>query len=465
MTSSLCTVPGIIVLSAASFWLTENVCASGDTTESSVGSETRSNPDPRIDALLDEVRSLRDEVQHLRAKTDEPWLTEHRADEVRALVQDVLADADTRASLLADGMTAGWDHGFFLASADGNFKLKVGGYLQYRYVLNSQDNSPVDDNRGGFENTRTRLKFAGHVGDPTWIYYILGDFSRDGGKFKLKDAYMGHAFDDSGWTVVAGQFKVPMLREELVSDVYQLPVSRSLVWSEFTAGRTQGAALDYRGDRVHFVAGYTDGHPATGGFNSPALARDTEYALTARVEVLLEGDWSQFKDLTSFPDERRAIMLGGAVHYQDGEYGTADDELEVLQWTIDVSAEFGGANIFAYVVGRHLDSTTVELDQYAFVVQGGYFLADDWEIFGRYEWADDDGLSAEDLSVVTVGVNRYFHQHQVKWSTDIGFGLDEVTTTWGDGFIGDGGDITGWRTDSAGSDGQVVIRSQLQFVV
>ena len=78
-------------------------------------------------------------------------------------------------------------------------------------------------------------------------------------------------------------------------------------------------------------------------------------------------------------------MLGAAVHYQDGEYGTADDELEVLQWTIDVSAEFGGANIFAYVVGRHLDSTTIGLDQNAFVVQGGYFLADDWEIFSRYE--------------------------------------------------------------------------------
>ena len=82
MTSSLCTVPGIIVLSAAAFWLTENACASGDTTESLVGSENRSNPDPRIDALLHEVRSLRDEVQHLRGKTDQPWLTERRADEV-----------------------------------------------------------------------------------------------------------------------------------------------------------------------------------------------------------------------------------------------------------------------------------------------------------------------------------------------------------------------------------------------
>ncbi len=55
MISSQCSLGGIIVLSAAAFWLTENAGASGDTTESSVGSEKRSNPDPRIDALLDEV--------------------------------------------------------------------------------------------------------------------------------------------------------------------------------------------------------------------------------------------------------------------------------------------------------------------------------------------------------------------------------------------------------------------------
>ena len=40
------------------------------------------------------------------------WLTEQRADEIRGLVQDVLADADTRASLLQSGTSAGYDDGF-----------------------------------------------------------------------------------------------------------------------------------------------------------------------------------------------------------------------------------------------------------------------------------------------------------------------------------------------------------------
>ena len=49
------------------------------------------------------------------------WMTEERAEEVRSLVRDVLADADTRASLLQSGMTAGYDDGFMIGSTDGNF--------------------------------------------------------------------------------------------------------------------------------------------------------------------------------------------------------------------------------------------------------------------------------------------------------------------------------------------------------
>jgi hypothetical protein len=80
--------------------------------------------DAEIDELRSEVSHLRDTVAELRSTVQEfqagdDWLTQQRADEIRGLVRDVLADADTRASLLQDGMTAGWDKGFFLGSADG----------------------------------------------------------------------------------------------------------------------------------------------------------------------------------------------------------------------------------------------------------------------------------------------------------------------------------------------------------
>lgn len=405
------------------------------------------------------------EIARLRALVGENWMTEQRADQIRELVSDMLADADTRASLLENGALAGWDNGFFIASADGNFKLNIGGNIQFRYIFNDQDNAPEDEDntRFGFENTRTQLIFTGHVINPNWIYRVQGNFSRDGGDMFLEDAYLGHAFGN-GWTALAGQFRVPMLREFLVTEPRQQFVERSLVHQEFTAGRTQGAALDYRGEQFHLTMGYTDGHPASGGFNHTALSLDTEYSLTARLEGLFAGTWDQFNEYASWPGEDFGMLFGGAVHYQQAEYGTTDDNLEVLQWTLDASAKFGGANLFAYVVGRHLDDNVMlERDQYGIVIQGGFFLTDDVDIFARYEWGDDD-TGAEDLSVITAGVNWYFAKHRLKWTNDIGYGLNEVSETWGDGFLGLGGSIAGWRTDSPGSHGQIVIRSQMQLL-
>ena len=72
----------------------------------------------RLDAVQMDTEGMRDELDALKAE-DLDWLTEERADEIRGLVQDVLADADARNSLVGDGLLGGWSDGFFLASSDG----------------------------------------------------------------------------------------------------------------------------------------------------------------------------------------------------------------------------------------------------------------------------------------------------------------------------------------------------------
>ncbi|MHC4992220.1 MAG: porin, partial [Planctomycetota bacterium] len=202
-----------------------------------------------VDALRSEVASLRAELDALKSQ-DEKWLTEKRSDEIRALVHDVLADADTRSSLLQDGMTAGWDKKFFLASADGNFRLNIEGQLQVRFVYNHQETasgSSTDGDRWGFENRRTKLKFSGHVVDPSWQYLVQGAFDRDGGEFVLEDVEISKDLGN-GWAVRFGQFKGPFMREELTSSKRQLAVERSLVNEAFNQDRTQGVELGYTTD-------------------------------------------------------------------------------------------------------------------------------------------------------------------------------------------------------------------------
>ena len=80
-------------------------------------------------------------ITELSASQNADWMTEQRAEQVRGLVQDVLADADTRASLQGSGMTAGYDGGFVINSNDGNWSLKINGLLQNRWVLShTKDN-------------------------------------------------------------------------------------------------------------------------------------------------------------------------------------------------------------------------------------------------------------------------------------------------------------------------------------
>lgn len=167
---------------------------------------------------LAQIEALRKEVAQLKAANGDKWLTEERAKEIRAIVQDVLADADTRASLQSTGATAGYDKGFFIASPDGNFKLVVNGELQVRYAfsrLSTRSLHQLDPGTyqpperglqtefpGGFENKgyqgffgagstgsfertargfgvpRAKLAFSGHVVDPSWQYKIVGAFEQ-----------------------------------------------------------------------------------------------------------------------------------------------------------------------------------------------------------------------------------------------------------------------------------------------
>ena len=117
--------------------------------------------------IAEELRELRREITELRRDSGAGWLTQQRAGEIRGVVTDVLADASDRVSLQDAGATAGWNKGFFLASPDGSFKLKVGGQIQVRWVLNSAGDQPTEY---GFENRRTKLSFSGNVFDKSWTY-------------------------------------------------------------------------------------------------------------------------------------------------------------------------------------------------------------------------------------------------------------------------------------------------------
>ncbi len=393
------------------------------------------------------------------------WLTEQRSSEIRSLVQDVLADADTRASLLTQGVTAGYDNGAVLSSADGNWMVRVNGLLQSRWVYSEIDEGTDDDDEGraGFENPRIKLSFSGHVVDPSWFYKITHNFTdrgNDGFRDGTLEAYIGHDYGN-GTKIALGAMKAPVLREELVGGGHQLAVERSVLNYATTAGYQNGIKVAHEADQWRAAFMFSNGVDDFFNGQGSALEEDTEYAISIRGEFLISGMWEQFRDFTSPQGSEQGIMIGVAYYDQSDEDGDSSDSDDYTIFTVDGSIEGDGWNAFAaYIQADDDDDTGTDFDVDGFIIQGGIYLNETWELYARWEDADWDSTN-EDLSIFTVGVNKYFAGHNAKWSTDIGIASDSVQSG---GFNGAPLEVTGYRSeDGDDEDGQMVIRTQLQI--
>ena len=387
---------------------------------------------------------------------------------------EIAADAASRTSLLQSGSTAGHNQrGFYIGSGDGNYTLYVGGYTQFRYVLSFADDDgegDTEDFGNGFDQTRSRLIFQGNVINPNLSFYVEGAFdgSADGGtlgsdgSFTLL-AYWGQYEFDNGVALKFGQFKAPVTRERMVDARHLLAADRSVVDEIFNAGRTQGVAFTYRNDNIGLIGAIHDGartantpfHTSAGATYTgvagaaPAagatLVGESDIALTARGEFKLAGDWERFEDFTSFRNsEDVAAMIGAAFHWQThgntaswgGAGQVSSAEADILVYTIDASVEGNGWNLYGAFVGATADIDDGEdVDNFGFLVQGGVFLADQFELFGRWDvyLPDDDNAGDDDFHTFTVGGNYYFvpESHAAKFTADLQWFTEEVSNSTG----------------------------------
>ena len=88
-----------------------------------------------------------------------------------------------------------------------------------------------------------------------------------------------------------------MLREELVDARYQLAVERTVLNYMYTAGYTDGLAVEYNGEKLHFLGSFNNGMNdalyggtiATGG-TSPFTSAIADLAISARVAWRFDGE-------------------------------------------------------------------------------------------------------------------------------------------------------------------------------
>ncbi len=411
------------------------------------------------------VVELQGEVADLKDH-DNSWLNDQRADQVRNLVHDVLADADMRSSLQGNNVTAGYDKGPFLASADGNWKLKISGHLQARWLYNDANGQASER---GFEQRRTQVKFSGHVLDPTWTYKISTTWSRNGGS-NTEDAWISKKFDDGGWFKF-GQFKQNFLRENIVSSSKQLGVERSMLNNAFTCGWSQGIELGWKDDDMKLLVQYTDGPNRS---NRQALDPPTD-GWVARAEFRFgDASMKDFAYLTSKSGAKDGVLVG--ISYETYktdtgtfEYGNANAD-ESHGFSIDASWRGDGWNVFAYLVDTTGKDTTsgIEQDSSGWLLQGGFLVTDNLELFAKYQEGEVSG-EAMDMDAISVGFNYWpvAGSNNIKWTTDIGVAGTTITNGAGGTGIASADWVSsgsGWRTDNAGENDQMLLRTQLQLL-
>ncbi|MEM1424584.1 MAG: porin, partial [Planctomycetota bacterium] len=230
------------------------------------------------------------------------------ADEVRAIVAEMMADAGSRSSLLdAGGRVTAGPGGFVIASDDEAFRLRVGGYTQFRYLANFRDDEggTVDDFQSGFTIQRSRLVFSGRAHDR--VDFLLLPFAGPNGNWSIIDAWARFEIDER-WKLRVGQFKLPFLREWLISERFNFAVERSELTAVYASIYSQGVQLEYQDDSLRVHASFSDGIRAfNSDFVSPAEA---DYACTARADLLLDGTWGMFADNTALGETEDGLLLG-----------------------------------------------------------------------------------------------------------------------------------------------------------
>ncbi|MEM8783746.1 MAG: porin, partial [Planctomycetota bacterium] len=238
--------------------------------------------------LREELASMRAELAQVKAQTGASWMDEAREAELRAMVEDVIADASTRTAFQDGGLSAGHDGKFFLEG--GGFRMNVSGQIQVRGVLNTSDDRDGDEEvLDGIEVRRAKVTLDGNIVDPKIGYFVTFSSDDSDGNTFLEDVGISYKYD-SGIVVTAGRFKLPFLREELISSKRQIAVDRGVSTEFFTLNRADLVQVEVplsviseeHGDKAKLFLAYSDGGDS---FSTEALDDTVDYAFHLAVDA------------------------------------------------------------------------------------------------------------------------------------------------------------------------------------
>jgi len=285
------------------------VTASAASTPAMAADKSSSDNDLRaeISQLQGNISKLNGRIIELEKKEGENWLTEQRAEQIKAIVQDVIKDAKARGTYLDSGLNVGYDNGFFIRTEDRNFTAKFNGFIQYRYTYEiAHQNNPgafpkAPANKGGdangFDFRYLRLTADGNVFTPNLTYVFTGDFGSNGNtagasstggvgatgqtgnNFQLIDGFFAYRFNDM-LNVRAGAFITPYSRALYIASGLQF-IDFAHAFRPFNQDRGTGVSVfgDLLKDKLTYELNVNNG-----GKNDNQLGRAADSSSTGQYD-------------------------------------------------------------------------------------------------------------------------------------------------------------------------------------
>src|SRR5438067_2791902 len=204
----------------------------------------------------------------------------------RAELEQIIDDRMKKQKVLA-----GWQDGFYVNSADGDFKLKLRGLVQLdpRFF-------PVEDGDTGTDSfTLRRLR---PILEGTVYKYVdfklMPDFGE--GKTVLQDGYLEFKYWNQA-RLRAGKFKTPFSLERLQSASDLIFVERAIS-QNLAPNRDLGLQLagDFLGGALSYQAGAFNGN-VDGGSNDGDTGSDKDFAARLFTQPFIQTDWNPVKNL------------------------------------------------------------------------------------------------------------------------------------------------------------------------
>ncbi|MCI5072080.1 OprO/OprP family phosphate-selective porin [bacterium] len=336
-------------------------------------------------------------------------------------------------------INAGYKDGFYLATQDEKYSMKLGGRLNFLYSSAVLEQT---ENIHRFDVLHGKIYLGGHAYSQNIEYFLqtaFGEFQDTSPRFKIPSESIGQQMrledfyvrlKQGSYYLQLGQFKVPFSRQALIYSGNLVAPFRNHVNNAFTLRRSQGLMLSHYKPTFHMsAAAFNNQNPIALDNGSPQYpvtqANNNRMLYVGRIGIAPKG-YVGFSEGDVEDSQVGKMELNGSIAFSQNNsvYVNNDDTIDLNNAdSLSINSDFiwkkkGLALQAEYYYRKLMPDTGSDIKSWGFYIQPSVFVVpSQLELAGLYARSSLNN-QIEDTAIETGGgVNIYFsknHRHKLQ---------------------------------------------------